>query len=189
MTLDVSNLDHDQRAYFEHITRPGTAYELVQRRDQLRTDLSGNTRLGSNRKAALLALNVLHDRTNPRPTQAEQEDVSLSLTLGVAQGLFDRGDDKGATRILANDDLDLSYLEPRHGGADFAEREEACRIQYRDKRHDAIIDLKRTHSWTDDQAKKFFDGDSIQRKRGGTLDGQLRREVNLNHRFPGDREI
>jgi hypothetical protein len=65
MTFDVSNLDYDQRAYYEHVTRPGSAYELVQRRDQLRTDLSGDTRLGSNRKAAVLALNALHDKTNP----------------------------------------------------------------------------------------------------------------------------
>jgi hypothetical protein len=84
--------------------------------------------------------------------------------------------------------LDLSYFEPRLGGDDFAEREETCRIQYRDKRHDAIHDLKRIHDWTDQEASKFFDGGSVQRKRGGSLDTALRRETNLNHRFPGDRE-
>ena len=41
MTLDISNLDHDQKAYFDHLTRPASSdYEMVQRRDQLRTDLS-----------------------------------------------------------------------------------------------------------------------------------------------------
>ena len=99
-------------------------------------------------------------------------------------------DDLGAERVLANDDLDLSHLKPRHGGPDFAEREEACKIQYRDKRHDALIGLKRTHTWTDDQANDFFDGkQGSQRQNGSSLDAQLRREVNLNHRYPGDRDI
>ena len=72
---------------------------------------------------------------------------------------------------------------------DFAEREEACRSEYSDKRHDAIRNLKRKHEWSDEEAEKFFDGDEDQQKHGHTLDFQLRSEVNRNHRFPANRPI
>ena len=43
-----SKLNHDQRVCFEHMMRPGSDYELIQRRDPLRRELQGNG-LGSNR--------------------------------------------------------------------------------------------------------------------------------------------
>jgi hypothetical protein len=83
----------------------------------------------------------------------------------------------------------LRSLAPREGGADFDEREEACRTDYEDKRHEALRKLKRKHKWTDEEAEKFFDGDEDQQTRGHTLDSQLRGEINRSHQFPKDRPI
>ena len=78
----------------------------------------------------------------------------------------------------------------REAGDDFDEREEACRTQYLDKRSEAIAKLKVSNKWTDAQAKDYFDGkQGSQRQSGSSVDSALRREVNLNHRFPGDRPI
>jgi hypothetical protein len=181
--MTVDKLNHDQRAFFEHWTRPGTDYELIQRRDELRREATGN-KLGSNRKAGVLALTALHDLTNP-----PQESNPYELAIGIAQKLYDKGDDVTAARVLGNDGLDLRSLAPREGGADFDEREEACRTDYEDKRHEALRKLKRKHQWTDEEAEKFFDGDEDDQKRGHTLDAALRREANLNHMFQGDRDI
>jgi hypothetical protein len=44
---DITRLNHEQRAFFEHWTRPGTDYELIQRLGELRREawyaVSGDT--------------------------------------------------------------------------------------------------------------------------------------------------
>lgn len=186
MTYD--RFDNEQRAFFDHQTRSGTTYELVQRRDQLRSDLAGVDKFGSNRNAALLALNTLIDQINPPPTQDEQFEKTDEHIIQVAQRAFDQGDDAGAQQTLTAGGLDMDTLAPRDGGDDFDQREEACRTQYLDKRRQAIDKLKVSNQWTTTQANDFFDG-KRRWQSGGSLDSALRRDTNLNHRFPGDRPI
>ena len=49
--------------------------------------------------------------------------------------------------------------------------------------------LKRVNKWTDEEAKKHFDGDENQQKRGNTLDAALRSQVNRSHGLPANRPI
>lgn len=189
MAIDTSKLNREQLAFFNHLTRPGSDHELIQRRDETRAGLTNGNRLGTNRQAATLALMELHERLNPAVPEYEQVESAEGTVIQIAQKLYDKGDDVGAKRVLTNAKMNMDYLSPRPNSEDFAARVKACRNQYQDKRHDAIKKLKQDHDWNDKQATDFFDGKHLPSNHDASLDTHLRKETNLSHSFPGDRPI
>jgi hypothetical protein len=184
---DASTLTPEQRAFYDHHVRSGSDFELIERRDTLRTALSKGHSLGDNRSAGLMALNELHDRINPQPTEADQEFQANTQVVNVAQRYFNQGNGHEAERILNSAGLTMDYLEPRPVNEDLDQRESECRVEYLDKRDKAISNLMLTRSFTKREATKLFDGGNA--LRGTSLDTELRRHTNRTYRFEADRPI
>jgi hypothetical protein len=184
---DASTLTPEQRAFYDHNVRHGSDYELIERRDALRTALSKGHSLGDNRSAGLMALNELHDRINPQPTQADQEFQADTQLVNVAQRYFNQGNAHEAERILNSAGLTMDYLDPRPQDDDLDQRESECRVEYVKKRDQAISALCLKRGITKREATKLFDGGNA--LRGTSLDTELRRHTNRTYRFEADRPI
>lgn len=119
----VESLNTEQKAFFQHVTRPGSSHELIERQKELRSSMLDNS-VGYNHKAAKLALVALGEKT--APAQVDEVEQHQSALIKVAQRVRNEGDDLEAARLLERVGLDLSALRPRANDDTWKQREEAA---------------------------------------------------------------
>ncbi|RLC11985.1 MAG: hypothetical protein DRI24_17990 [Deltaproteobacteria bacterium] len=188
----MKELNAEQQIYFDHMTRYGTPFELMERRDQLRKDLTTGTRMGINRKVATQALSKLQDMVNPATDGIDDIRHLNEGCIATAQVQRDAGYDYLAERILKPVGLSLYDLAPRKQDDNRDKRETAARDEYETSRIESIAKLRKQRSISQKEATAVFTGEDrseYSKHPGDTMDEALRKQVNLNHTFKADRPM
>jgi len=155
--MEVSELNVEQLAFYNHHTLEGTTFELIERRNLLRDSLVKNTVLGSNRKPATLAMAQLQSLISPAETPAEKQEKVETNFIRMAQKFSDQGNTHMAAELLKKINLETSVLVD---SPDFGVRKriKEASEEYTERKDKAIASLRLSRGVGKREASAFFSG-------------------------------
>ncbi len=155
--MEVSELNTEQRAFFDHYTLSGTTHELILRRNELRDSLVKNTVLGANRKPATLAMAELQRQIQPAETPAEKQEKVDTNFIRMAQKFADQGNVHQAAELLKTVNLEMDALVD---SPDFGVRRRIseAKEEYARRRAESIQNVMTQRGINRKKATEFFTG-------------------------------